>query len=326
MSDVSHVDQQIRGRHFLKRGPEGGDQLGWEVRHESDRVGEDCLVEPRQLYVAHRRIEGRKEKVFREHRFAGQAIEKRGFSSVRVADQSNHRPWRPLPPAAMQAPRPLNLVELAADLRHPLSDQAPVSLDLRFARTSEEAEATTLALEMGPASDQTTGLIVEMGKLDLQAALGCRCPLAEDLQDETRSIDHLGANFVFQVLLLDRSKRRIDDQQPGAAVFRKPRDLLDLALSEERCRADRPDAQGTSGDHVDADSPGKAFRFLYARFCRAARTFAGKLGHRDNRPLSTSDLDRTVSIKAVQDLSSSPSCSPPRSSGCAGCKVEIACL
>src|SRR3546814_2354505 len=85
---------------------------------------------------------------------------------------------------------------------------AAVGLDLRFAGTAEEAETAALALEVGPAAHQTPRLIIEMRKLDLQAALGRRGAFAEDFEDQAGAVDHLRAKRRFEIALLNRADRK----------------------------------------------------------------------------------------------------------------------
>jgi hypothetical protein len=67
----------------------------------------------------------------------------------------------------MERSGPLHLLQLASNSRHSVADQPPVGLDLRFAGAAEDAEAAALPLEVGPAPNQPSRLVVEMRELDL---------------------------------------------------------------------------------------------------------------------------------------------------------------
>src|SRR4029079_15837969 len=112
--------------------------------------------------------------------------------SVRIADQRNHGPRRALAPLGVQGAGPLHLVELAADLRHAVADHPAVRLARVFAGPAEKADPAALALEVGPAANQASRLIFEVGKLDLELAFRRRSPLAENFQDQAGTVDDLG--------------------------------------------------------------------------------------------------------------------------------------
>ena len=63
------MQEQIGGRHFLERRPEGGDELMRQPIDEPDRVGQQHLPRIGQLHAAHQRIERHEQRV--RHHGAG---------------------------------------------------------------------------------------------------------------------------------------------------------------------------------------------------------------------------------------------------------------
>jgi hypothetical protein len=91
---------------------------------------------------------------------------------------------------------------------------------------------------MGPTPHQSTGLIFEVRQLDLKLTFGGRGPLPKNLENQPRAVDDLGADLVLEIFLLDRRKRRIENQEMRVFFLRKLGDLLDLALAQLGRRPD----------------------------------------------------------------------------------------
>jgi hypothetical protein len=153
----------------------------------------------------------------------------------------------------VQAPGPRYLIQFPPDLGHAIADHAPVGLDLRFARATQEAEAATLPLKVRPAAHQPPRLIVKMSEFDLKSTLiGCRA-LAKDFQDKAGAINHLGLGRLFQIALLNGTERIIDDDQLGFFHPRQGSDLFDLAAAEQRRGLSVADSECLGSPHIDAD-------------------------------------------------------------------------
>src|SRR5947209_11084183 len=158
----------------------------------------------RQLQRPQRWIERRKQQVLGANIGFGQRIEQRRLAGIGIADESDRRERHVAPRFAMQSARALYLFELALDPRHPLLDETPVGFDLRLARTAEKAEATALALQVGPGANKTRFLITEMCEFDLQRAFARARPLAEDFKDQPGAVDDLGLEGALEIALLYR--------------------------------------------------------------------------------------------------------------------------
>jgi hypothetical protein len=204
-----------------------------QVGDEAHRVGQDDPGAARQPHPAQRRIERREQHVLGGHAGAGQPVEQGRLAGIGVADQRDDRQRHLLALGAVQRPRAAHRLPARAPALDLVLQDAPVGLDLGFARAAEEAGAAALALQVRPGPHQPAALIVQMRQLDLQRAfLGLRAP-AEDFQDQPGPVEDLGVPFLFEVALLHRRQRVIDDDEPGFQRRDHPGDLLDLAAAQQ---------------------------------------------------------------------------------------------
>ncbi len=178
----------------------------------------------------------------------------------------------------MQCPGALDVVELALEARDALADQPAVDLDLALARPAEEAEAAALTFEMRPRAHQPRALVRQRRQLDLQAALMGAGARPEDFENEAGAVDHLGLPAPFEVALLHRAQRRVDDDEPDRIVGDDRAQALDLAAAEQ-CRRHRPrDAHDLGADDIALDRPRQRHRLVEASIerCGPAPQSAGQ--------------------------------------------------
>ena len=155
-----------------------------------------------------------------------------------------------------------HLFEFAAQAAHALPDHPAVGLNLGLAGPAEEAKATTLTLKVGPTANKATLLVVEMREFDLQTALGSRRALAEDLEDQSRAVDHLALERFLKIALLDRAERAIDDDELALILLAPGRDVLHLSGPEQRVRLHLAGGQDLRMCDDDTDRERKPFRLL----------------------------------------------------------------
>src|SRR3954452_4934576 len=153
-------------------------------------------------------------------------VEQRRLAGIGVADQRDDRIRHALPAFAVKLARALDLFEFVFDPRNAVANQPPICCELAFARPAEETKTAALAFEMGPGPDQPALLVIEMRKLDLQHALaGMRAP-AEDFEDQSDAIEHLGVPRLLEIALLHRRERAIHHHDAGLIGLDNAGELL----------------------------------------------------------------------------------------------------
>jgi hypothetical protein len=163
-----------------------------------------------------------------------------------------------------------------------------------------------------------------MGELHLEASFRGGRALAEDFENEPRPVDHLRLRRRFQILLLDRRDRCVDDQQLRARFLDGGGDLLGLALAEQGRGPRRANPEVELAGDVDADRLGKARRLVETRLDIPAGRGAA-IGKSDDGACAAGEI-RLVTVESGGQALCSSSCASTRSSGLSGCTVEMACL
>ena len=207
-------------------------------------------VEP--FEPAHGRIERREQLVRGVDLGAGQRVEQRRLARVRVADQRDDRHRVALTRAARLVALHFDLVEPLLQLLHALAEQAAIELELRFARTAQADRAAALALQMRPAAHEARRHVLQLRELDLQLAFVRARALREDVEDQPGAIDDAALGELFEIALLHRRERAVDEDQIRVERLALLGELLGLAGADEVARVRPVDARGQRADDARA--------------------------------------------------------------------------
>ena len=217
---------------------------------EADGVGHEVPA-PVGLEAARRRVERLEQPVLDRHVGAGERVQERRLADVRVAGEGDRRRLGALPLLAPRRALPLDRLQLAAQDGDPVAGQAAVGLELRLARAARP-DAAAEALEVLPHAAHARQVVVELGELDLELALGGHRVLREDVEDQLRPVDHARVERVLEEALLRRVELVVDEQALGFELLELLLDLLELALADvgalrgTGAMLNRP----TDGDHA----------------------------------------------------------------------------
>src|SRR6185503_9443209 len=154
---------------------------------ESDGVGHE--VTPTLVGEApRRRVERLEEPVVDGHRSIRERVQKSGLARVRVPGERDHRGLRASSRLTLRVPAALELLQSAPELADPPASEPPVRLELRLAG-APRPDSASKALEVLPQAAHPREVVLELGQLDLELALGARRVLREDVEDQLRPVD-----------------------------------------------------------------------------------------------------------------------------------------
>ncbi|SIG95912.1 Uncharacterised protein [Mycobacteroides abscessus subsp. abscessus] len=130
------MEEEIGVRGLFERRPERLDELVGKVADESDGIGvgeRDAVGGPG---LSNRRVEGREQGVLDHHLGVGEPVEQGRFAGVRIADDRHGGHMVACAVLPLRVPGGSHAGDLAAQLRHPSADAAPVEFDLRLTGTT----------------------------------------------------------------------------------------------------------------------------------------------------------------------------------------------
>ena len=115
--------------------------------------------------------------------------------------------------------------------RDPVARQPAVGLDLGLAGTAR-ADPAAEALQMRPQAAHPRQVVLQLGELDLELALGGVGVGGEDVQDDRGAIDDRDAERGLQVALLARGQLVVACDQVGVGGRYLALELIELAGAE----------------------------------------------------------------------------------------------
>ena len=116
-------------------------------------------------------------------------------------DERDRRQVRALALGALDGARALDVLKASPEDRDPVAGEPAVGLDLGLAGTPGP-DTTTKTLEVAPQSAHACKVVLELGELDLELALGASGVRREDVEYHRRAVHHGEPDGSLQVALL----------------------------------------------------------------------------------------------------------------------------
>jgi hypothetical protein len=98
----------------------------------------------------------------------------------------------------------------------------------------------------------------------------------KDLEDETRTVDHLRLPTALEIALLNRRQRAVDDDQPDLLLRDLGPERVDAAAADQRARNRTRETNDVTADDIEADRLGKPDRLVETSIERTGDTTIGR--------------------------------------------------
>ena len=175
-----------------------------KLADEPDRVGQEVAAAVVAV-GAGRRVQRVEEPLPHPGPGAGHRVEEGRLAGVRVPGERDDRERRAAAAGAHDLAVSLQARQAATQVRDAVARQAAVGLDLRLAG-APGADPATEPLEVGPQAPHPREVVLELGQLHLELALGAVGVVGEDVEDHRRPVDHRHAETLLEVALLPRNE------------------------------------------------------------------------------------------------------------------------
>ena len=225
---------------------------------------------------------------------ADQRIEHRDLARVGVAHDRDRGHEPPVARAGRRVALLADVLDALLELLDLVADDAPVRLELGLAR-SARADAALRARQVRPQPRQARQLVLELGQLDLQAALVRARVLGKDVEDQAAPIEHLDAEQALQRTSAgwaEISSSATSSVKPVSCLARDQ--LLRLALAHVPVRIDVAAVLPLGADYLGAGGVGQAGQLGERILGRPAGVLAGIDGDEERTLLGRRQLSHLV--------------------------------
>ena len=193
---VRNVQDQIGDESLLEGRCEPLHELRRKPPNEPDGVGHEVAL-PVVLERAGRGIESLEQAIVDGGIGAGERVQERRFSDVRIAGESDGRSSRAHPLLASRRALALKRAQAPFEQRDTRTSKSAVGLELTLSRPARPDTAAQ-ALEVLPHASHARKVVFELGELDLELAFGRARVLSKDVEDQLRAVDYPRTELVLE--------------------------------------------------------------------------------------------------------------------------------